>query len=102
MAERRKILVIGAGFSGVALAIQLLRRTSAQVTLVERSGVFGRGIAYAGHGEANVLNVRAGRMSALACTPGHFTDWLNQHAPDDADADGFARRPTYGAYLSDT
>ncbi|HWE44429.1 MAG TPA: FAD/NAD(P)-binding protein [Caulobacteraceae bacterium] len=102
MAEHRKILVIGAGFSGVALAIQLLKRTTAQVVLVERSGVFGRGVAYAAHGEANVLNVRASRMSALACALSHFTDWLAANAPKDADPNGFPRRPTYGAYLSDT
>ena len=70
--------------------------------LVERSGVFGRGAAYAAHGEANVLNVRANRMSALADGPAHFTDWLSANQPDDADPNGFPRRPTYGAYLSDT
>ena len=102
MAERRKILVIGAGYSGVALAIQLLKRTAAQVVLVERSGVFGRGVAYAAQGEANVLNVRAGRMSALACTPAHFTDWLEVNAPDQADQNRFVPRTTYGAYLADT
>ena len=102
MTEHRKILVIGAGFSGVALTIQLLKRTSAQVVLVERSGVFGRGTAYAAHGEANVLNVRANRMSALADGPSHFTDWLCTNQPDDANPNGFPRRPTYGAYLADT
>ena len=102
MAERRKILVIGAGFSGVALAIQLLKRTSAQVVLVERSGVFGRGVAYAAQGEANVLNVRAGRMSALADVSDHFADWLAVHAPDHAGRDRFPPRSVYGAYLADT
>ena len=44
----RRVVIAGGGFSGAATAAALLRRREPglHVTLVERSGVFGRGVAY--------------------------------------------------------
>jgi uncharacterized NAD(P)/FAD-binding protein YdhS len=101
MATPPRVIVVGAGFSGLVLAAQLLARTDARVTLVERSGAFGRGLAYGTGGEAYLLNVRSNRMSAFADEPDHFVRWLAENAPEDAEPQGFARRSVYGAYLSD-
>ncbi len=102
MSRPARLLIIGAGFSGTLLAIRLLTRWEVSVVLIERTGVFGRGVAYATTTHAHRLNVRSARMSAVPEDPHHFTRWLADHAPGEADPNGFARRALYGAYLSDT
>lgn len=96
-----RVLVVGAGFSGAVLAVRLLRLGRVRVTLIERSGAFGRGVAYGATSDVHRLNVRAARMSAFPEDPDHFVRWLAEHAPSEADPDGFARRSLYGAYLGD-
>ena len=96
-----RVLVVGAGFSGALLAVRLLRLGHVRVTLIERTGAFGRGVAYGTTSDVHRLNVRAGRMSAFPDDPGHFVRWLAEHAPSEADPEGFARRSLYGAYLGD-
>jgi uncharacterized NAD(P)/FAD-binding protein YdhS len=93
-----RIAIVGAGFSGAALAVQLLLRGASQVTLVERSGVFGPGLAYGTRCERHLLNVRSGRMSLFPDAPDHFIRWL-AGAGLDAAPDGFARRADYGRYI---
>ncbi len=101
MARAFRVLIVGGGYSGAILAAELLRRTNVHVTLIERTGFFGQGAAYASRDLAHVLNVRSSRMSAFDEAPQDFTDWLRQNAPEEADPDGFARRTLYGAYLAD-
>lgn len=104
------IAVVGAGFSGTITAIQLRRRLPAarDIYLIERSGQFARGIAYANSKVAHLLNVRAANMSAFADDPGHFERWLQIHAarwPDElvrTSAGSFATRRLYGRYLEAT
>ena len=92
------VVIIGAGFSGSLLAINLLRHGGPRVTLIERRAAqIGRGVAYSAADPGHLLNVRAGNMSALPDAPGHFTDWLAAHRPDITG--GFAPRTVYGAYL---
>jgi uncharacterized NAD(P)/FAD-binding protein YdhS len=101
------IAVIGAGFSGTCAAIQLRRRLPAawDIHLVERSGSFARGLAYADTPLPHLLNVRAANMSAFADDPGHFERWLEINAagwPQDlfrTEAGNFATRRLYGQYL---
>src|SRR5918994_515101 len=73
----RRVVIAGGGFSGAATAAALLRRRepALHVTLVERSGVFGRGVAYGTPRPEHLLNVAAGKMSALPDEPGHFLAW---------------------------
>ena len=94
-----RVAIIGAGASGTMLAIQLLRRTALDVTLVERAA-FGRGVAYGTDCDAHLLNVRSGRMSLDPDAPGDFARWLAANSPEEADAGGFARRSSYGRYLA--
>ncbi len=93
------IAVIGAGFSGVMTALNLLRRSpDAKVILFERRVPVGLGAAYATHNPQHRLNVRAGNMSAWPDRPGHFVDWLQAQGLGLGAAD-FATRADYGRYL---
>jgi len=94
------VAIIGGGFSGTLLAINLLRHGEARVTLIERRGDrLARGLAFGAAQHDHILNVRAANMSALPDAPGHFADWLKARAQGQ-DA-SFATRRTYGLYLRD-
>lgn len=91
-------IIIGGGFSGSLLAINLLRHGNLKVTLVERHpDRLGRGLAYGAAQAGHVLNVRAANMSALPDQPGHFADWLDRQGLGQSGS--FATRRAYGAYL---
>ncbi len=94
------VAVIGGGFTGTLLAINLLRGGVATVTLIERDPTrLARGLAYGAARAGHVLNVRAANMSAFHDRPGHFVDWLARRgAGSDA---SFATRTDYGAYLAE-
>ncbi|MBF5045814.1 hydroxyacylglutathione hydrolase [Aggregicoccus sp. 17bor-14] len=94
------LAIIGAGASGTLLAAALLRtaRTPLQVLLLEQSGRFGRGPAYSTTELQHLLNVPAGKMSALADDPEHFLRWLRTQAPDTRPTD-FVPRARYALYL---
>lgn len=92
------VAIVGGGFSGTLLAINLLRYGSLKVTLIEqRPDHLARGIAFGGAPADHILNVRAANMSAFPDQPAHFVDWL-KHRDIGADAT-FATRQTFGTYL---
>ncbi|HEY9104786.1 FAD/NAD(P)-binding protein [Chitinimonas sp.] len=97
----RTVLIIGAGFSGVACAVQLLRRSGTQplrILLLNRSGRMARGLAYGTQSPQHTLNVPAGKMSALPDDPTHFLRYAR--ARDSCiDANAFVPRSVYGNYL---
>jgi uncharacterized NAD(P)/FAD-binding protein YdhS len=96
---RKHVVVIGAGFSGVAAAAALVSRKNApRVTLIERDK-FGGGLAYGTKDPAHLLNVRASNMSAYADKPHDFAHWLE--AKTRAGPTAFASRARYGAYVQD-
>ncbi len=104
----RKIAIIGAGFSGTALAAVLHREASAplEVYLFEKTGQFAAGDAYRTPFHYHYLNARAGDMSALEDEPGSFVEWLknnaNQYLVDDLPvARQFVPRVLYHQYLED-
>jgi uncharacterized NAD(P)/FAD-binding protein YdhS len=98
----RRVVVIGAGFSGTAVAIALLRRSTGpiSITLVERSGSFGPGIAYATSDPRHLLNVPAGSMSAIDGEPDHLLEWAHRRGIA-ADKESYLARGVYGEYLRD-
>ena len=103
------VVIIGAGFTGSALTIQLLRqlRHGSHILLVGAPGSIGRGLAYGTRAEQHLLNVRANRMSILSDDSDHFVNWLERAAaeegfPLEGAADSYAQRLVYGRYVRET
>lgn len=90
------VAIVGAGFSGTLLAINLLRHGGPRAKLIEARDQVGCGVAYSAADDEHLLNARAGRMSALPDDDGHFARWLQARGGGHAD---FARRVDYGRYL---
>lgn len=96
---RKHVVIVGAGFSGVATAAALIaRKNGPRVTLIER-GRFGPGLAYSTADRAHLLNVRASNMSAYAAKPEDFANWLKSKTGQPPTT--FASRGRYGAYIED-
>jgi uncharacterized NAD(P)/FAD-binding protein YdhS len=97
----RTIAIVGAGFSGSVLAARLLQTpplVPTRLILFERSRQIGTGLAYGAHPYPYLLNVPAGRMSALSEDPDHLIDYARQRLAD-VDADSYLTRAFYGEYL---
>jgi uncharacterized NAD(P)/FAD-binding protein YdhS len=93
------IAVVGAGFSGLMTALNLLRGDpGVRVILIDQHAPFGQGLAFGAANPDHVLNVRAANMSAWPDAPRHFTDWLARR-PGGVGGAGFATRGEYGTYL---
>jgi len=97
MTEKKRIAVIGAGFSGVITAVHLLRG-ACSVTLINRSGRMARGVAYGTNTPGHVLNVPAGRMSAFADDEESFVRFVQQREPG-VTGGSFVSRSLYGDSL---
>lgn len=100
---RRRVAIVGGGFSGSALAAQLARRGRAapDIVLIEKRPRFGPGLAYSTRDSAHLLNVRAGNLSAFPDQPDHFVRWLAKHGGGEGGPTRFAKRLQYGAYIED-
>src|SRR5690242_4538869 len=97
----RHIAIIGAGFSGTALATQLLRHapaTALRITLIDPREEIGAGVAYAARDYPYPLNVAAGQMSLDTGKPHDFLDHVNSQGIHAASGD-FLPRQVYGEYL---
>jgi len=96
-AQDLPIAIVGGGFSGTLLAINLLRY-GVKVALIERnSAQLAKGVAFGTRRPEHLLNVRAANMSAFPDDAGHFLRWMEFSATDEANR--FVPRLTYGAYL---
>jgi uncharacterized NAD(P)/FAD-binding protein YdhS len=94
------VAIVGGGFAGTLLAINLLRHDGPRATLIERrAGQVARGVAYGTAHAEHLLNVRAGNMSAMPDDPGHFVRWLEARGLGDRTS--FVPRRVYGTYLGD-
>ena len=97
------IAIVGGGFSGAMVAVQLARQAGPKpprVVLFEKTDRLARGLAYGTHCDQHLLNVPAGLMSALPDEPTHFLDWLRARDPS-AQHGTFAPRRVYGDYLEE-
>lgn len=92
------VAIVGAGFTGLMLAVELQRLGAVQATLIERGPVHGLGVAYGAAHPMHLLNVRASNMSAFADRPDHLVRWLERRGYASA-GDMFAPRQVFGEYL---
>ncbi len=99
----RSIVIVGGGFCGTVLAVNLLRRPppgQTRILLVEQGDEIGRGLAYQVGPDQHLLNVPAGRMSADSADPNQFVRFAQGRKSGVAAGD-FLPRPLYGEYLQD-
>ena len=102
----KTIAIIGGGFSGTATAINLARLSSVplHISIINKSKLPCRGIAYSTRNSSHLLNVVARNMSALADQPNHFVEWLATRSeyldePMATLREKFVPRKLYGDYL---
>jgi uncharacterized NAD(P)/FAD-binding protein YdhS len=96
------VTIIGGGASGVLLAAHLLRDPARdiRVTLLERRGQYGQGVAYSASQRDHKVNVPARGMSAFPDDPDHFWRWLQARDYPGAESSWvFVPRRLYGVYL---
>lgn len=95
------ITIIGGGFSGIAVLLQLLQQHDGRelsVNIIEKRTGEGIGIAYSTCSENHLLNVPAGKMGAFPSDIEHFIKWL-QAAGYSYSATDFVPRMIYAKYL---
>ncbi len=97
----QEIVIVGGGFAGVVTAVQLIRHGSSSVrlTIVERHGRPGNGVAYGTENHTHLLNVPAGNMSAFCDDPQHFLQWAQEHHDAKTESTSFLPRHVYGKYM---
>jgi uncharacterized NAD(P)/FAD-binding protein YdhS len=100
MSSSRTYAIVGAGFSGMAVAVQMLRRlqSPARICLINRSLSFGRGLAYGTNSPSHLLNVPAGRMSIDLDDESGFVEYLKGRGLPYKGGD-FVPRSLYGDYI---
>src|ERR1700735_2788405 len=94
------IAIVGGGVSGTLTAFHLVRQgTPARVILIDKRPDFGLGLAYSTPSHRHLLNVPAGKISALPDQPNHFLDWLRKNHDPAATEKTFAPRAVFGRYI---
>ncbi|MGH6921967.1 MAG: FAD/NAD(P)-binding protein, partial [Geminicoccaceae bacterium] len=105
-----RIAIIGAGFSGCQLTLELLRRSrpDTEILLFDGSETFGTGVAFAARHSRLVLNTRVANMSVFEHDRSHFLRWLwakdlPEHPAGSIPPSGhaFVSRGLYGRYVSE-
>ena len=97
------VAVVGGGCAGTLVAANLLRRaaTPLRLVMIERSGRFGPGVAYATEDPQHLLNVPARGMSAFCDEPSHFADWASGKLGASVGCESYLPRGVYGRYLQE-
>jgi hydroxyacylglutathione hydrolase len=100
MKLNKTIAIIGGGVSGALTAYHLIRRgAQAQVMLIDPHTDLGLGLAYSTPSYRHLLNVPAGKISALPDQPNHFLDWLHRNYDASMTEADFAPRAAFGRYI---
>ena len=96
------VAVVGAGFSAIAITLQLLRKLSPGLTIavVGDDPGFGRGTAYRSEFHIHRLNVAAARMSIFPDDPEDFLNWQTEKGRN-VKAGDYVPRSDFGLYLRD-
>src|SRR6201986_369998 len=99
-APNTTIAIIGGGVSGALTAFHLVRQEAqARVILIDKRPDFGLGLAYSTPSLRHLLNVPAGKISALPDQPDHFLNWLRKNHDPAATEKTFAPRAVFGRYI---
>lgn len=94
------IAIVGGGLSGSLTAYHLLQRIQdARVLVIEPKADLGLGLAYSTPSHRHLLNVPAGKISAVPSQPRHFLDWLRANYDPSFQAEDFAPRAIFGKYI---
>jgi uncharacterized NAD(P)/FAD-binding protein YdhS len=97
------VAIIGGGAAGTLAAIILAKLPGiGGITLLDRDGRFGRGLAYSATQPWHRINVPAYKMGGVgADDPEGFADWLaaNDHAAGPDYSTAFVPRAAYGDFL---
>jgi len=97
-----RIAIVGGGASGLLTAVQLVRHGfKGRITILDPHPELGRGLAYSTDFDGHLLNVPAGKMSALPEEPEDFLEWLRAKQWPGAAPGAFAPRRLYGEYLGE-
>jgi uncharacterized NAD(P)/FAD-binding protein YdhS len=100
MKLQKTIAIIGGGVSGALTAYHLIRRKAqAKVILIDPRANLGLGLAYSTPSYRHLLNVPAGKISALPDQPNHFLEWLQRNYDARMTEADFAPRAVFGRYI---
>jgi uncharacterized NAD(P)/FAD-binding protein YdhS len=100
MKKQYTVAIVGGGVSGALTAYHLVRQAvQARVIVVDPRPELGLGLAYSTPSLKHLLNVPAGKISALPDQPDHFLDWLHVHYDPKMRANDFAPRAIFGRYI---
>src|SRR5271156_544151 len=94
------IAIIGGGVSGALTAYHLTQQgTDVRVVVIDPRPELGLGLAYSTPSLRHLLNVPAGKISALPAKPDHFLNWLRRNYDAGATEKTFAPRAVFGRYV---
>jgi uncharacterized NAD(P)/FAD-binding protein YdhS len=108
--SRCSIAIIGGGFTGAVVALNLLRalkNTAATIAVIEPRAQLGAGLAYSTTDPAHRVNVPAIRLLVAHDEPGAFHNWLESSgalgedpAAEMPDGRRYPRRGVFGQYVT--
>lgn len=102
MINNKNIAIIGGGFSGLAVAYNLLQLNSQiRIDLFDDENFQNNGKAYQTNDLHHILNVPADKMGLPFADEEHFYKWLIKNQNPQIAKDNFAPRPLYRAYLQE-
>jgi uncharacterized NAD(P)/FAD-binding protein YdhS len=94
------IAIVGGGVSGTLTAYHLAHQApQARVIVLDPRPKLGLGLAYSTPSLRHLLNVPAGKISALPDQPEHFLNWVRAHYDPAMQASDFAPRAIFGRYI---
>ena len=99
-AGTKTVAIIGGGVSGALTAFHLRRSSKdVRIAVVDPRPELGLGLAYSNPSLGHLLNVPAGKISALPNDAEHFLRWFRANHDAEATPMTFAPRAVFGRYI---